>query len=382
MPAGEAPARSLDSGATTAAPDTTAEGAPTDTSGSTVTTAPTGITALPDTTAPGPVIDTGEWTDVTGNLAGVESDCGNMSFVTAHPTLDQVIAGVALRGLWTLDAGSTAWFPLGTGSGSATITNRMSGVAYDPADPMRFWESGIYAEGVFETRDGGETFDQLGTVAHVDLVSVDFTDPERSTLLAGGHEGTALYHSTDGGATWTDLAENLPSGVGFTSYPVVLDARTFLLGTNNGDGAGIFRSEDAGATWSRVFDAPVTGAPVVAGELIAWLSFPGGGLVVSDDGGVTFTPADGATGGRQSSLISLPDGRLAALGQRTIVISADLGASWTEFGPELPYEPSGLAYSAARSSFYIKFSTCDFSGAGNPVPERAVMQLDLDSSSG
>ena len=266
----------------------------------------------------------------------------------ADPTLDQVIVGIGLHGLWSLAPEANGWLPLGTGDGSDEITNRMGAAAYDPEDPFRFWESGYYAFGVFETRDGGATPSQLGSVDHIDVVSVDFVDPQRSTLLAGGHERTALFLSTDGGDNWLDIGPNLPPDVGFASNPAVIDVNTFLLGTSNADNAGLFRSVDAGATWTKVFDAPMHGTPVIEGDTIAWLT-TGGTLAVSTDGlerRSSRQPARPAAG--RPSLVRLPDGRLAALGERSIVISADLGATWREVGPPLPYEPRGLAYSAER----------------------------------
>ena len=42
------------------------------------------------------------------------------------------------------------------------------------------------------------TFTQLGTVTHNDLISVDFSDPDRKTILAGTHEQKRkLFLSTD-----------------------------------------------------------------------------------------------------------------------------------------------------------------------------------------
>jgi photosystem II stability/assembly factor-like uncharacterized protein len=203
------------------------------------------------------------------------------------------------------------------------------------------------------------------------------TDPGRATMLAGGHERTALYRSTDGGESWVDVAEALPSGAGYTSYPLVLDADTFLVGTNTGDAPGIFRSTDGGATWTRVVDRAVHGAPAVDGGTIAWLTVDGA-LLVSDDGGRSFTAGESATGGRRPSIVQLPGERLAAIGDGTVVVSGDLGSTWEPVGPELPFEPVGLTFSAERSAFYIWFFTCNSPEDGNPVPERAIMQLEVE----
>ena len=111
---------------------------------------------------------------------------------------------MATAGLWGTEDGGKTWSKLGSGAGSAQITNRISAIVYDPEHPGTFWESGIYnGGGVYRTTDHGKTFEQLGDVTHCDSVSVDFSDPERKTLLAGTHEQSSkLFRSLDGGKTW------------------------------------------------------------------------------------------------------------------------------------------------------------------------------------
>src|SRR5215510_14970547 len=94
------------------------------------------------------------WTNATANLAGLNSECGNMSFLSARPDRDMLIAGIALKGLWAMNAGATSWTQLGQGAGSAVITNRPSSITYDAAHPDTFWESGLYnGAGAYRTDD-------------------------------------------------------------------------------------------------------------------------------------------------------------------------------------------------------------------------------------
>jgi len=47
---------------------------------------------------------------------------------------------------------------------------------------------------------------------------VDFSDPERRNVIAGGHEQSRMvWKSTDGGQTWTNVGLNLPEGTKFSS---------------------------------------------------------------------------------------------------------------------------------------------------------------------
>src|SRR5579859_5959557 len=58
------------------------------------------------------------WVAATANLAGLPSECGNMSLMSARPDRDMLIAGVAQQGLWASQNGSAAWTRLGQGTGS------------------------------------------------------------------------------------------------------------------------------------------------------------------------------------------------------------------------------------------------------------------------
>ncbi len=149
-----------------------------------------------------------------------------MSYLAARPDSDQIIAGVAQQGLWENSAGSDQWTKLGE-AGPAQITNRTATIVFDPAAPDRYWESGSYAgPGAVSTTDGGQSFEALGDLMHLGGISVDLSDPNRQTLVAGSHERTDLYRSTDGGATWTNVGPNLPTSIGFAGQPLVLDAET------------------------------------------------------------------------------------------------------------------------------------------------------------
>src|SRR5205814_8560277 len=234
------------------------------------------------------------WANVTANLAGMQSECGNLTMVSAKPGARTVIAGVARKGLFASEDGGKSWQAMGTGAGSAMIINRPSALVYDPQHPEVFWESGIYnSGGVYRTDDNGKTFVQLGSAAHNDLVSIDFTDPMRQTLLAGAHETKRkLLLSKNGGQVWTDIGLSLPADSHFSSAPLVLDARTFLLGAcGYGMGAcGVYRSTDGGTSWTRATDLPAVGEPLVASSgAIYWALIYNSGLARSSDQGQSWT---------------------------------------------------------------------------------------------
>lgn len=316
------------------------------------------------------------WVNASGNLAGMASECGNLSFLSARPGDDDIVyAGVAQRGLWATRDGGATWTALGDGAGSQTITNRTSAIVYDPTDPDVFWESGIYnGGGVYKTVDGGGTF-AGGWLHHNDLVAVDFGDPARATLLVSGHEQSrTLSLSRDGGATWDDVGDALPEGTAFSSAPVVLDRDTFLVGCTGwgGGDAGIYRSTDGAGSFTRVFEEGGAGAPLRARDgTIYWANPYGGTLARSTDGGATWDTTAG--GVSNVTPVELPDGRIATIGGRTLQLSADHGATWTPVGPPLGFDPAVLTYSVIRRAFFVSRWDC-----GARVLDDAVTRFHFD----
>ena len=157
-------------------------------------------------------VPAGAWVDVTSNLTSLQSECGNLSYLSTEPNQDRLIASVALQGLWSTTDGGDSWGAIGQGSGSDQITNRGSLVLYDPDHPGSFWEVGTYnAGGVYKTEDDGDTFKQVGSITHNDFLSVDFGDANRQTMLASGHEQPRkLYRSVNGGTDFVEIGDSNP----------------------------------------------------------------------------------------------------------------------------------------------------------------------------
>ena len=126
------------------------------------------------------------------------------------------------------------------------------------ADPER---------GVFKTTDGGKTWTKVLYVdtltGATDLV-MDPRDPNvlyaatyqrlRSAFgFNGGGPGSAIYKTTDGGATWKKLENGIPPGdkgrIAF-SHLAVQSQRSHRARRASTE-SGTYRTEDAGATWKK-----------------------------------------------------------------------------------------------------------------------------------
>ena len=322
----------------------------------------------------------GKWQNVTANLAGLRSACGNLSLVAAHPTEDMVVAAVANRGLWATTDGGKSWKALGLGALSTEVNNLCTSIVFDPKDPNVFWESGINGlVGVLKTVDAGKHFTGFDVLNYVESLSVDFSDPDRETLLLGGHETLQeIKRSTDGGKTFEEIGAQFPASADVTTFPLVLDANTYLMGSpvHSGGQAGIYRSDDAGDTWSLVSPIGGQNPPLLSSDGLIYWSLPkAGGLVKSSDRGQTFSVVVGANLLQTFTPVELPGHRVAAVSARHIVVSSDQGEHWRFATTALPYAIAGFSYSPAQKAFFVWHSTC---ADDNSVPRNAIERFDFE----
>jgi photosystem II stability/assembly factor-like uncharacterized protein len=184
----------------------------------------------------------------------------------------------------------------------------------------------------------------------------------RMTLLAGGHEmKQTLYRSADGGATWTNVGQNLPAGTNFCTNALVIDKDTHLVGCSGYAGGtdGVFRTSDGGKTWTSTSMASAAGLPLWASDgTIYWSLIYDRGLIKSTDQGRTWTQAVPYGKLKTGQPIELPDGRIVAAGPKTLMISGDKGVTFAPVGPSLPYTPNAITYSPYRNAFYIVHFDC------------------------
>lgn len=317
------------------------------------------------------------WVNVTSNLAGLASECGNLSVLTSSG--DQVFAGVNPGRLFTTTDAGESWFEVAQGKGTEPIDASITTLVFDPDHPKTFWIAGIYGTfGIWRTDDFGDTFRALGTLHHNESVSVDFSDPKRRTLLAGGHEQSqVVYRSKDAGETWEGIGEKFPSNTPVSSFPQVINSDEVLMGAvgYNPGKPGIYRSDDTGDTWTRVSAAGGFGKALLTSTGILYWPGDDGSVVKSDDDGKTWdevAPAGTVTG--TFSVHELPDGRLAVLTPTGgIKVTNDDFVTLTQVVQRTPYTTGGFTYSVSAKAFFISHSDC-----GVKVLDDAIMRADFD----
>jgi hypothetical protein len=323
----------------------------------------------------------GEWTNVTPDLSGIEQTCGPFFYATSKPDEDELIVNVTASGLWASNDGGDSWRVMGQAESSAKIDNGAGSIVFDPEHPETFWEAGQYGSaGLFRTDDGGDSFERLGDVLHLDAVSVDFSDPDRRTMLITGHERDSVQLSKDGGSTWTEIAEALPDDSKQCRYPHILDTNTFLIGCGgyvDSGKPGTYRSTDGGDSWKQVHDNGGGAEPLITSDgTIYWSEEFGGGLARSDDAGKSFEKIVGAKALLPVRPIELPDGRLASLNESFVVVSKDRGVTWTQVTPTTPWKPVGFTYSPFQKAFFIFYFGCN--NAPTPAKGDELQRFDFD----
>jgi photosystem II stability/assembly factor-like uncharacterized protein len=173
-------------------------------------------------------------------------------------------------GIYRSDDGGKNWQNLGLKKsehiGRVVIDPRDSKVIYVAAEGPLWGPGGD--RGLYKTTDGGKNWKAVLTISEntgVVDVALDPSNPDILyaaayqrrrhvfTLIDGGPE-SALYKSTDAGATWNKLKEGLPKvdlgRIGLAVSPA--DPNVVYATVEAADGkGGIFRSSDKGATWEK-----------------------------------------------------------------------------------------------------------------------------------
>jgi len=173
-------------------------------------------------------------------------------------------------GIYRSVDGGKSWENLGLKKsehvGRVVVDPRDSKVVYVAAEGPLWGAGGD--RGLYKSADGGKNWKAVLTVSEntgVADVAIDPSNPDIVyaaayqrrrhvfTLIDGGPE-SAIYKSTDAGATWNKLKSGLPSvdmgRIGLAVSPADPNVVYATIEAADGKG-GIFRSNDKGATWER-----------------------------------------------------------------------------------------------------------------------------------
>ena len=184
-------------------------------------------------------------------------------------------AGAADGGVWKSTDGGVVWHPVFDAAGSLSI----GAIAIAPGDVQDVWvgtgeawprNDVVPGDGLYHSTDGGKTWTRHGLdqTSQIARVLIDPRDPQRLIVAALGdpfrpNAERGIFRTTDGGATWPKTLF-VDDGVGAADVardpadPDVLLAAMWRFGrsswhlSSGGAGDGIYRSADGGLTWTQL----------------------------------------------------------------------------------------------------------------------------------
>ena len=201
-----------------------------------------------------------------------------------HLSVDALYAGAKPATLLKSTDGGETWHALDALTDHPTAADWTPGAAgltlhtilTDPRDAAKLWV-GISAAGVFASEDGGDSWERrvrrANTPSEVSAHPAAGTSEDigfcvhnmvRAASAAGdviwqqNHHGT--YRSADGGRSWENVGQGLPSTFGFPIASHPDDPDTAWVIPLNGDMAGryppdasaaVWRTRDGGASWTK-----------------------------------------------------------------------------------------------------------------------------------
>ncbi len=243
--------------------------------------------------------------------------------------------GAASGGVWKSTDGGTTFTP----KFDKQPVQSIGAIALDPSDLDTVWvgtgeawtrNSVSIGDGVYRSRDGGETWANMGLPESERIVNIR-VHPENGAVVYACVTGKlwsdsnerGVYRTQDGGKIWSLVlgGPNASTGCGSLSmdpkHPDTLFASlwdfrrkgwTFRSGGDNAaavSGSGLFRTDDGGAHWTEITAASNAGfppkpygriavavAPSDASVVYAVVEFAKSALYRSNDGGKTWDRRD------------------------------------------------------------------------------------------
>ncbi|MBV8153157.1 MAG: glycoside hydrolase [Candidatus Eremiobacteraeota bacterium] len=314
---------------------------------------------------------------------------GSLAVAPSNPKILYAGSGEGLQrpdlsigdGVYKSTDGGATWTNVGLRNGQ-----QIPGIAVDPTDPNRLFVAVLghpYGpndeRGVYRSLDGGTTWQRvLFKNENVGAFAVAIDPNDRNVVYAtlwaarqapweigASFEiaGSGLFKSSDGGTTWSQLTQGLPSRVGRTevavapsdSHIVYAYADAELKGD---EGGALYRSDDAGAHFAKV-----NGRANIAqrgDDLVSIAVDPRDPNTIyltntstyrSSDGGKTFVAIKGAPGGDDyhSVWINPSDPKVVILGSdQGATISLNGGRTWSSW------------YNQPTAQMFHVFATAEF----------------------
>jgi hypothetical protein len=305
--------------------------------------------------------------DLQGN-AYVSGTTECIGFPTASPISGARNGGPAVLMKGTISGSTSNW----SSTNLAGSFDQVTALAFDPSGDLYAGASAVNAAGggIYKLVSGSSTWASANSgiaSTTIDSIAVDPNTTSTVYAAASGH----LYQSTNGGTSWTQLAQ--PVG----TSAVIAIAKTSPSTVYVGSSIGLIYSTNAGSSWSAPTAAPGTGAintlivdPINTRTAYAgtpssvYQTVNGGanwglvamGLPTGLGGNVTSLAINGSTN-PETIYAATPNG---------LYYTTNANAGWTQaiFGGEIASTPLLVAVDGA-SNVYVAFEGAGIATATN-----------------
>lgn len=241
------------------------------------------------------------------------------------------------------------------------ITNNIKDVAVSPAAYDRLYAIGPkigghwYSNHVYRSEDRGQSWVSAAMVGtppsekmRINSIALDWHDPARLYVtVAGFGEGDkgGIYRSDDGGETWTDFSQGLPSEddlfrseIFHVGREIAVSPEGSLVAFSHDKHRLFYRTPEASAWTEVVLDLhqpnSVAANPFKPGHFL--LGSAREGLLESTDQGATWQRLQIDDPVRHVAFDQSVESRVAVGSDRGVLVSRDAGQSWRKLDTALP----------------------------------------------
>jgi photosystem II stability/assembly factor-like uncharacterized protein len=184
--------------------------------------------------------------------------------------------GAASGGIFKTEDGGNVWRPIFDQQDVAAVgalamaPSRHSTIWAGTGEPWLIRPDYPMGDGVYKSTDAGKSWQHMGLdeTGHIARVVIDPQNPESVFVCAVGQaykpqHSRGIFHTRDGGRTWdqvlfvdentgcSDLAMDAHNSQALFAGMWQLDIKTWNL-NSGGKGSGVYASHDGGATWNKI----------------------------------------------------------------------------------------------------------------------------------
>ncbi len=294
------------------------------------------------------------WTPASSGLRGIDFPHSYAHSINVDETNSQFVYAGSINGGYRSVNGGTTWTPMNypDGQASTLLTH-----PFEPHAVYGFQNYG-FQNTLRKSPDNGQTWQNLTPTMCCwndgDLV-LDHGDPLKIYMAIAGSTAAAdgIYKSTDGGTTWTQMNNGLPTPASFHTLAIdPQDGNVVFAGTQGGgrggpftSAPGIYRTLDGGATWTRLQGGlpdqlnpnQIVIHPQSPNTIFMGSETVNGGVYKSTDGGTSWTKL--LSENVNTVVVDPSDANIVYAGTwntNGFYRSQDGGATWTTFNAGLP----------------------------------------------